>query len=148
MGIFGGLRVGVVCTVLGIGAAALAHSGAMGIVKERMDAMSAMGKAMKALSAEAKRAEPDWAAAQAAGALLERHGGAAMVAQFPEGSGGGVSEATAAVWADPAGFAALAMDLQAEGAALGQMTSGDLQAQVRRIGQVCARCHEGYRVKK
>ena len=33
--------------LVGVASAALAHSGATGIVKERMDAMSAMGKAVK-----------------------------------------------------------------------------------------------------
>ena len=131
------------------GGAALAHSGAMGVVKERMDAMGEMGRALKALTAETRSGAPDLAAVRASGAVIAEHGGAAMVTLFPDGSDGGVSEALPAIWSDAAGFAALADKLKAQGEALAGAGSAEgLAEAVQAVARVCAECHEGYRLKK
>jgi cytochrome c556 len=97
----------------GLAAGAWAHSGAMGVVKERMDAMKAMGDAVKRIKPMMSgEAEYDAAAVQAAARVIAEEAGAAMTGKFPEGSGGGVSEALPAVWSDRARFEALARDLE------------------------------------
>jgi cytochrome c556 len=97
----------------GLAADAWAHSGAMGVVKERMDAMKAMGDAVKRIKPMMSgEAVYDAAAVQAAARVIAEEAGAAMTGKFPEGSGGGVSEALPAVWSDRARFAALARDLE------------------------------------
>lgn len=98
---------------LAFAAGAWAHSGAMGVVKERMDAMKAMGEAVKRIKPMMSgEAGYDADAVRAAARAIAGEAGAAMVGKFPEGSGGGVSEALPAVWSDAARFEALARDLE------------------------------------
>ncbi|SEM80802.1 c-type cytochrome [Palleronia pelagia] len=89
--------------------AALAHSGATGIVKERMDGMKAMGDAVKSV-APMMRGEMEYDAdtMRAAARTFQQHAGEAMTELFPEGSGGMPSEAKDAVWEDWDAFADLA----------------------------------------
>lgn len=95
------------------GAAALAHSGATGIVKERMDGMSAMGKAVKGLSPIMRGKEDyDADAVRAAAEVFIAHAGEEMVKLFPEGSNDMPSVALPAIWEEPEEFAALAEKLQ------------------------------------
>ena len=99
--------------VAGLTAGAWAHSGAMGVVKERMDAMKAMGDAVKRIKPMMSgAAEYDAGAVRAAARVIAVEAGAAMTGKFPEGSGGGVSEALPEVWSDGARFEALARDLE------------------------------------
>ena len=98
---------------------ALAHSGATGIVKERMDGMAAMQKAVKAVTPIMRgQAEYDANAVRSFAAAVEMHSGEAMTKLFPEGTGGKPSEAKAEVWSDWEGFETLAMDLEILGKAL------------------------------
>lgn len=110
-----------------------AHSGATGKVKDRMEAMKEMGKAMKSV-APMMRGEADYdpdTVRQAAQAIA-RNAGDALTAHFPEGSIHGPSEALPAIWQDWDRFEALAMQLEVtaqglEGAAdngLGGMGTG------------------------
>lgn len=97
----------------GIAAGAWAHSGAMGVVKDRMDAMKAMGDAVKRIKPMMSgEAAYDAAAVQAAARAIAEEAGAAMTKKFPEGSVGGVSEALPEVWSDRVRFEALARDLE------------------------------------
>jgi|SRR6056297_1420574 len=99
--------------VAGLTAGAWAHSGAMGVVKERMDAMKAMGEAVKRIKPMMSgEAEYDAGVVRAAARVIAKESGTAMTAKFPEGSGGGVSEALPEVWGDRARFEALARDLE------------------------------------
>lgn len=93
-------------------AGALAHGGATGIVKQRMDAMVAMGKVVKSLS-EMMRGDTDYdAEAVRQGAeIVKTHAGQAMTALFPEGSGGNPSEARAEIWQDWETFDEMAKQL-------------------------------------
>ncbi|MGC9330061.1 MAG: cytochrome c [Candidatus Hinthialibacter sp.] len=96
----------------GLAAGAWAHSGAMGVVKERMDAMKAMGDAVKRIKPMMTgETAYDAVAVQAAARMIAQEAGTAIVAKFPKGSGGGVSEALPAVWSERARFEALARDL-------------------------------------
>lgn len=100
---------------------AFAHGGATGIVKERMDGMSAMGQTMKAL-APMMRGEVayDAEAVRNGAELIGSHAGETLTGLFPEGSGGMPSEAKDAIWEDWEEFSELAEQLHtiSEGLAL------------------------------
>ncbi|MCK0166199.1 cytochrome c [Jannaschia sp. S6380] len=102
-------------------AAALAHTGATGVVLERMQAMSEMAKGVKAVTPMMRGTAPyDAGAVRDFASMVEGHSGETMVALFEEGTGGMPSQAKAEVWTDAEGFAALAeeMALRARGLAL------------------------------
>lgn len=92
--------------------AAFAHGGATGVVKERMDAMADMGKAVKAVS-PMMRGEIAYDAdvVRQAAAIFSRHAGETMINLFPQGTGGAPSEATDAVWTKWEEFSELAEQL-------------------------------------
>ena len=120
--------------VSAIAASAFAHGGAKGIVKERMDGMSALGKTIKAL-APMMRGEGryDAKAVRQGAETIRAHAGASLTKLFPVGSGGKPSEAKDVVWQDWEEFSALAeqLHLYSEGLSLaadnGLMMSNDAQ---------------------
>jgi cytochrome c556 len=68
-----------------LGAAAFAHSGATGVVLERMNGMSAMKKVMGELAPMMRGEVPyDAAAAQKGAETIMSHAGGGMVKHFPE----------------------------------------------------------------
>jgi len=96
-----------------LGLAAFAHSGATGVMKERMDAMGEMGDAMKRLTPMMRGQtayDPD--VVRNAADTMIGHAGTQMTELFPEGSNGAPSEALDAVWEDWEEFAALAEALR------------------------------------
>lgn len=96
-----------------VGLTALAHSGATGVVKERMDAMGEMGKAMKSLTPMMRgQTAYDPAVVRSAADTMIRHGGSQMTDLFPEGSNPMPSEALDTIWEDWEEFAAIAEDLR------------------------------------
>lgn len=93
-------------------AMAHAHRDATGIVKERMDAMVTMGRAMKALRAMMRGTEAyDAERVKAHAATIAGHGGEGLTALFPEGSLNHPTRADPAIWADWEGFAESARQL-------------------------------------
>ena len=80
---------------------ATAHLGAVGVVKERMDLMEALGRASKALAAMAKGEAPFDPEAAAAHARTVREAAPRIIGLFPEGSAGEPSEALPTIWTDP-----------------------------------------------
>jgi len=108
--------------LVSIAAAALAHKGATGIVKERMDGMSAMGQAVKSLTPMMRgQSTFDADAVRASADVMIMHAGEQMSRLFPEGSGGMPSSAMPAVWDEWDEFTALAAQLEvtAKGMKLG-----------------------------
>lgn len=108
--------------IASIGVAAWAHSGATGIVKERMDGMSAMGAVVKKLSPMMRGETPyDAEQVREAADVMILHAGEQMTRLFPEGTGGMPSAALPSVWGDWEEFDALAEQLAsyAEGLKLG-----------------------------
>lgn len=135
------------------GAAAFAHGGATGIVKERMEAMKALGASGKALAAMARNEapfDPDAAATHAE--VMAGHGGDSMTALFPEGSLKDPSEALPVIWDEWDRFAALADSLQDSAAALKSAAqTGDIDVfrpAFARVAGTCGACHEDFRQKK
>jgi cytochrome c556 len=99
--------------IAGTTVTALAHGGATGIVEERMEAMMAMGKAVKSVTPMMRgEAAYDADALRGAARTFQAHSGTALTEQFPEGSGGAPSEAKDEVWQDWAGFSELAKQLE------------------------------------
>ena len=102
----------IALTTSSIAVTAFAHGGATDIVKTRMDAMMAMGKSVKAVAPMMRRETPyDAAAVKSAAQVFAIHSGEAMTELFPEGSGGGASDATPEVWTEWEKFEALAAQL-------------------------------------
>ncbi|MDE4099705.1 c-type cytochrome [Phaeobacter gallaeciensis] len=96
-----------------LSAAALAHGGATGIVKERMDGMGVMQDSMKVLTPMMQgKTDYDAEAVRREAEKIQAHAGEALTKLFPEGSNGKPSEAKPDIWADWDGFASLAAQLE------------------------------------
>ena len=120
-------KLALVVTVSMTATLAIAHSGATGIVKERMDGMAAMQKAVKSITPIMRgQTAYDADAVRSFAAAVEMHSGEAMTKLFPEGSGGMPSVAKPNIWSDWEGFEKLAMDLEIMGRALGQAADNGL----------------------
>ena len=90
----------------------LAHGGATGIVKERMDAMGMMGKAVKALKGMMQgKAAYNADLVRKQSAVIKQHSGEALIKGFPEGSTQMPSEAKNEIWMDWERFSSLAEQL-------------------------------------
>lgn len=142
--------------IAGIGlGGVLAHQGATGVVKQRMDAMEVMAKSMKTVGGMLKGesgydARKAAASAQAIGA----RSGTAMTKLFPKGSLHPPTEAKPEIWQDWSAFEQAARELGAaaedlEAAAIaGKDMPEPMRAAFRRLGETCASCHEKFRLKK
>lgn len=131
----------VIATVA-IAGAVWAHSGATGVVKERMDGMMAMGKSIKAITPMMRgQTDYDPQRVRAFAEDVSRHSGEALTRLFPEGTTGAPSEAKPNIWTDWNEFEALAEQLHtlSEGLALaaenGLMHGGDGQTATMMGGQ-------------
>lgn len=92
---------------------ALAHSGATGVVKQRMDLMARVGDATKGLSAMFKGTVPyDPEAVRQAANVLEKHSGDALTRLFPQDSIMSPSEALPTIWRDWEEFERLSKRLE------------------------------------
>ena len=102
------------------GAAALAHSGATGVVKERMEAMDDMNEAVKRIAPMFQgQAEYNADTVREAAATIGGHAGEAMLRLFPEDSTDMPSEARPAIWQDWERFEALSRQLETTARGLG-----------------------------
>lgn len=146
----------LVCLTLWLALAAesWAHSEASGIVKQRMDAMTSMAKAMKAIGEMIKGTTAFNASLVVPSArLLIRHA-KEIPALFPDTdhSKARPTEALPAVWSRWAAFSDLAGRLEQEGAAL--MVAGfdgnreTITRQFTATAKVCRDCHGGFRKPK
>lgn len=143
-----------IALLLSVGAL-FAHGGATGIVKDRMDSMAAMGKAMKRLNALTKgvveyspREVSDLAAS------IARHA-EAIPAYFPDSKNsrrGKGTEALPAIWRNPADFESRAKELADQSARLADTAADSEQPATRKlfkeIGKSCSGCHRTYRKQK
>ncbi len=126
------------------------HQGAKGIVKERMDAMKSIGKAMKKLGAMARGKSPlDQNAVRANARIIEQHG-VKIPSFFPAGTGHGMSEASPEIWKNPVGFKKASEDMiaAARNAAQSANNIDDLKRAFRQLGKSCSGCHKQFRIKK
>lgn len=132
---------------------ARAHSGASGVVKQRMDAMTDVGRNMKAIAAMVKGESPfDAAKVKMSAQIIAGHA-RNIPDLFPKGTQHKPSEATAAVWRDWERFVAIAADLEEGAVSLARAagTAGvasDIRQQLAVVGKNCKTCHESFRLKK
>lgn len=104
-----------------------AHGGATGIVKERMDAMSMMGDAVKTLKDMMQgKADYDAATVREQAAIIRKHAGDTLTKAFPEGSLDKPTEAKPEIWTDWERFSALANQLENFAEGLGLAADNDV----------------------
>ncbi|MGI9364213.1 MAG: c-type cytochrome [Rhizobiaceae bacterium] len=138
---------------LGIAGYAMAHSGATGIVKTRMDQMMEIGEAMKTIGQmiQGKIAFDAKAARIAANAVAEN--AKAIPDLFPHGSNKAPSEAVAAIWENWEEFKTLASEMEKDASTLSDAAGSASNAQALQpmfgqLGKTCSSCHSKFRVKK
>lgn len=106
---------------------AFAHSGATGVVLDRMNGMTAMRDAMSELSPMMQGLIPyDSLAVSSLAATIGDHSGSALLGLFPEGSLEGVTYARAEIWSDWQTFESLANQLRDYSAALSEAAPNGL----------------------
>lgn len=133
-------------------ASALAHGGATGVVKQRMDAMGTIGDAVKVIGQMLRgTTEYDPVAIETAAGVIAAHAGNNLTQLFPEDSIKGPSEALPAIWSDWVTFQEQADRLETSALKL-TTTAGADKAEIGKVfGDVagtCKACHEKFRLKK
>lgn len=119
-----------------IASAALAHSGARGVVLERMQGMTAMRDIIRDLSPVMQGTAPyDALTVSEAGYVIARHAGETMQVLFPDGSLEGVTYAKPNIWTDWDEFAALAEELRIYGDALSNAAPNGLAPVARVVNE-------------
>lgn len=133
-------------------APSIAHDGAKGIVKERMDVMKSIGAAMKTIGKAVRGEEPfDGQKIEEAAARIAKHG-ARIADLFPASSQAKVSEASPKIWRDFAGFRAGADRLVSAANDVERTSRSQdvvaVKTAFRALGKTCGGCHKQYRIKK
>jgi cytochrome c556 len=131
---------------------ALAHEGAKGVVKERMDLMKGQQKATKVIGDMAK-GKTRFDAAKAAKAARELETTTRKIPDlFPKGSSGHPSEALDEIWTDWDAFSGDAADAEAAAKALAATLEGaagqDWKEGFKKLISACKSCHESFRAKE
>ncbi len=136
-------------------AAALAHGGATGIVKQRMDGMMAMGKALTAVGDMFKGKTTFDPQQVSNSADIVRQHAAEMGKLFPDTKAsrkGKGTEALPAIWQKMDEFLALADDLDARAVDLKAVSQiGDkrkIRIEFAKLSKTCASCHTDFRKPK
>lgn len=145
----------VAALALGVSGGLHAHSGAMGIVKERMDVMKAIGKAMKSLGAMAKgEAKLREKRVRSAAKAIADHSAKieALFPDTPKSRKGHLTEAAPAIWENNEEFLALteqmAKNAQSLEAAADGLDRKGLGKFVGKLANDCKACHQKFRIKK
>ena len=135
-----------IATVGSLGSA-LAHSGATGIVKERMDMFKRSQKNLKAIKSHI-RGEDYGSIANLADEI--RDWAVKMPEYFPEGSSIKPSEASPKIWEDFIGFKGAAMKNEtATKKLIAAAEAGDQTAVVegfKAVASSCKSCHQSYKL--
>lgn len=130
---------------------ALAHEGATGVVKERMDLMDRQKDDMKIIGDMAKGKTP-FDAAKAVEAARDISVTAKKIPElFPEGSLHGDTEALPAIWKDWDRFTGNAEDLDRVASELAtalDADSADWTGAFKQVVEACKACHQDFRKKK
>jgi cytochrome c556 len=129
---------------------ALAHEGATGVVKERMDLMKSQQKDMKLIGEMAKGKTPFDPAKAAAAARDVESTSKKIPDLFPEGSNGHPSDALDAIWKERDKFKGNAKDLEMQAGALATAIDGsaDWKGAFSKVSGACKSCHESFRAKQ
>jgi len=156
---------------------AFTHDGATGIVKERMEAMSNLGKAVKNIAEMVREILPyDASSVRFNALIIKNHAGPAMTKLFPRGSQQKASQARPRIWSNWDEFTELAYRLETLATGLGIAADNGLSvADVSKSGnkrkvagtnsqqsefatmpvgsifsklaKTCTACHEKFRLK-
>jgi cytochrome c556 len=111
--------------------AALSHSGASGVVLERMNGMTAIRDLMRELSPMMQGSTPyDPIRVSEAGYVIASHSGKNMRALFPNGSLKGVTYAKPNIWSEWEEFSTLSNELRAYAEALSKAAPKGLEPAV------------------
>lgn len=136
---------------------AFAHQGATGIVKERMDQMGSIAKAMKGIGAMFKGAvDYDAEQVRALARDVAASGGTKMSVLFPKDSLQHPSEARPEIWTDWDTFSTRADEMQAAAVALANGAANPTDGSAgpkpsdlfQDLAQTCKSCHQDFRIKK
>ena len=133
---------------IGLSAAAMAHSGATGIIKERMDFFKRSKDNLKAINMHLRGGD-----FRAIVPLAEdiRDWAGKMPDYFPQGSDGKPSEAAPAIWTDFDGFTKAAKDHYEAAdtlvSAAKSENAGDIAKAFKATAATCKSCHKSYRRK-
>jgi cytochrome c556 len=130
-----------------------AHSGAKGVVQERMEMMKGMGDAMKAMGPMFKGEAPFDAGVIAEKAAHLAEHARKIPEMTPEGSMDHPSEALPIIWEDWDGYVESAEKLAKEGAELHEVASNgadeaETRAQFLEVSKTCGGCHDNFRKPK
>ena len=140
------LIVLTIATLGGLGSA-LAHSGATGIVKERMDMFKRSQKNLKAIKSHI-RGEDYGSIAKLADEI--REWAVKMPEYFPEGSNIKPSEASPKIWEDFSGFKRAAMKNETATKKLISAAKAEDQTAVveafKAVASSCKSCHQSYKL--
>ena len=132
--------------------AILAHSGAMGVVKERMELMKGIGDNTKAIARMVTgKTAYDAAAVRERARIIADHAGDRIETVFPEGSIQAPSEAKAEIWQNWDEFIGIADELQATAIALSVSADKGQETARMAFGKMaatCKGCHTDFRAKK
>jgi cytochrome c556 len=138
------IATGLTCGMLGT---AFAHSGATGIVKERMDLFKRNKDNLKAIKEHIRDGDVD-AIIPLADEI--RDWAARMPDYFPVGSDQKPSEAAPAIWSNFDGFKLAAQDNQRAAEMLvAAAKSGDMDAVMRgfkTVAATCKSCHKAFKL--
>ncbi|MBO6754738.1 MAG: cytochrome c [Roseibium sp.] len=138
--------------IAGVTTAVLAHQGATGVVKERMDGMGMLQEAVKQVGQMLRgNGAIDPETTRRAGQALQAHAGSQMTDLFPEGSLMPPSEALDVIWTDWAEFERLAAELDRAAQGLSSAAASNragVQAAFADVASTCKACHEKFREKK
>ncbi len=132
-----------------------AHSGATGIVKQRMDVMKAIGQAMKLLGTMAKgKTRIDEGKLRKAAKTIAQHSAKIerLFPDTPQSRKGHLTEATPAIWEKNTEFLKIAGEMTSHAEDLSTAAKGlgrkELDAFVGKLGATCKSCHKNFRIKK
>ncbi|MGH1483082.1 MAG: c-type cytochrome [Geminicoccales bacterium] len=130
-----------------------AHSGAKGVMKERMEIMKGMGDALKTMGAMFKgQADYDPTVIAEKAAYLAEH--ARNIPELtPENSNDHPSEALPIIWQEWDGYVESAELLAVEGGKLVEIANNGAEEraakiQFAKVSKTCGTCHEKYRKPK
>jgi cytochrome c556 len=142
--------VGAFGAALLVGSAVLAHEGAAGVVKQRMDEMEHVGRVVKRIN---ERLKSRRGLADIARDAEEIRASAARIPSlFPPAVRDGHSEARPTVWERWPEFEAASQNVAEEAAKLADAArSGEeaaIAAQFRSMTQACSGCHDVFRAKR
>jgi cytochrome c556 len=133
--------------------AAMAHSGATGVVKERMDMMGDIAAHMKTVGQmlSGNREFDQQQIAEAARSIATH--GASFERMFPAGSTMHPSEALEAIWTDWESFMKTTDSMQISATALADVAlaaedPSDIKPAFGKLGATCKSCHQDFRLKK